>query len=327
MFRDCGPMGFAMFSSWTKGHAANDLATWVPSRGVAIRGCTFERIARNGLVVRACAAPLVERNLFTRCGLLGSGNACFAFHCDDALFQFNEACFTKYNPGDHDAAGFDSDYNCRRTVFQFNYSHDNEYGFIVLCNNGAAGFNEDSVVRFNLSENDGGNVIRFAGSVRGARIYNNTIITSAAMTSPVPGEPPRIVYHKNWSGWSSDSHFANNIIFNRCAAAVYDPGRSRDNHYQNNLFFGIRPDSEPADPAKLSVDPRFVAVRAAVPTGLTPDAQRAGAIAAYTLRPDSPARGAGRAPAELPSEPRDFSGRVFRVERGALDLGALQNGR
>lgn len=134
---DVSAIGIVLASSWRKGHRDYDPATWFPSRDVVIRNNTIERTTRNGLIVIGCVAPLIERNRFFHCAIEGSGNACFAFDCDDAVFQFNEAAYTKYNPGDHDAAGFDSDWNCRRTVFQYNYSHDNDYGFILLCSMGS----------------------------------------------------------------------------------------------------------------------------------------------------------------------------------------------
>mgnify|MGYP001615009271 CR=1 FL=1 len=181
--RDTGPMGMVMLSSWMAGHRENDPQTWFPSRRVVIRGNTFERIARNGLLVRGGGAPLIERNYFRECGRLGSGNAMFVFHCDDALIQFNESCFTKYNPGDSDAAGFDSDYNCRRSVFQCNCSHDNDHGFMLICSQGsrANGFNDGTIVRYSISENDGGNLIRISGTVTNALIHNNTLFAKRDM--------------------------------------------------------------------------------------------------------------------------------------------------
>jgi hypothetical protein len=316
-FVDAGAVGLTMFSTWTAGHRTNDPATWFPSRSVVIRGNTFERIARNGLVVRACVAPLIERNLFRECGLLGSGNASFAFHCDDALFQFNEACLTKYNPGDADAAGFDSDYNCRRTVFQFNYSHDNDYGFILLCCNGAGGFNEGTIVRYNISQNDGGNVIRLAGPVKGSKIYNNTIYVGSGMQNPRPGEPLRIVYHKSWGGWSDDTAFFNNIIVNLSARAAYDPGQSTDNRYDHNLFFGTHPGTEPDDAHKLTADPRF-----AQPGGAA--AGRETAARAYTLGSGSVAEWSGVTLAGHAGF--DFAGHPVRAKEGRVDLGALTYG-
>lgn len=316
VIQDVSAIGMTMLSSWTKGHRANDPATWFPSRNVVIRGNVFERTARNGLVVRACAGAVVEHNLFRECAILGSGNASFAFHSDDTVFQFNEACYTKYNPGDHDAAGFDSDYNCRRSVFQFNYSHHNDYGFILLCNNGRNGFNEDTIVRYNISYNDGGNVIRLSGPVRGARIHNNTIIAGPGMSNPREGHPPRIIYHKSWHGWSDNTEFFNNIIVNLSDAAVYDAGQSTGNRYSHNLFFGRHPTGEPDDPHKLTVDPLFSARE---PTG----SDRDSVIVAFRLRPGSPAIGAGL---DLPNrDQQDFAGQTIRP--GPVDLGALVNGQ
>lgn len=317
--RDSGPMGMVMLSPWMQGHRDNDPATWFPSRNVVIRGNRFERIARNGLVVRGCQSPLIEHNLFNECGMLGSGNAMFVFHCDDALVQFNESCFTRYNPGDSDASGFDSDYNCRRSVFQYNYSHDNEYGFMLICALGgprARGFNDGTIVRYNISENDSGNLIRFSGVPTNTLIYNNTFYAKPTMDNRrVPGDPPRIVYHKDWQGWSDGVRIVNNIVYNDSPQAVFEFGKSRNNHYEHNLFFGHHPGAEPADRFKIVKDPLFVGRPGSAGRG------REAAIAVYTLRTDSPARGAGVA---LPAHvERDFAGRTIRVSAGRIDLGAL----
>ena len=318
IIRDVGPIGLVMHSSWLKGHRENDPRTWFPSQRVTIRGNTFERINRNGMILRGCVRPLVEHNLWRECGRTGSGNGMFIFHCDDALVQFNEACFTRYNPGDSDAAGFDSDYNSRRTLFQFNYSHDNDYGFILICSQGgrANGFNSGTIVRYNISQNDGGALVRVSGTVTDALVYNNTIYAKPGMTNPrEPGAPPRIVYHKTWQGWSDGVQFFNNIIYNDCAAAVHEFGESTGNRYEHNLFFGLHPKSEPADPHKLTGDPRFAGKAGGAGPG------RHAAAATYALRAGSPAIGAGVA---LPNHPtHDFAGKPILVREGRVDLGAV----
>ncbi len=316
---DTGPMGLVMLSSWMAGHRENDVKTWFPSKRVVIRGNTFDRIARNGLLVRGSQSPLIEGNFFRECGLLGSGNAMFVFHCDDALIQHNEACFTRYNPGDSDASGFDSDYNCRRTVFQYNYSHDNEYGAFLLCSLGAPrsrGFNDGTIVRYNVSQNDGGNLVRVSGTVTNALVHNNTFYAKPEMVNlREPGTPPRLVYHKTWQGWSDGVRFVNNIFYNESPAAVYEFGESRNNLYEHNLFFGVRPESEPRDAHKITGDPLFVKVRGA-------DRGRESAIAAYSLRAGSPAIGAG---ITLPHHPKhDFAGNpVVMRDGGRVDVGAI----
>ncbi len=315
--RNVGPIGLVSHSTWMTGHRENDPRTWFPSTRVIIRGNTFDRIARNGLILRGCVSPLVEHNVFRECGLLGSGNGMFIFHCDDALVQFNEACFTRYNPGDSDASGFDSDYNSRRSIFQFNYSHDNEYGFMLICSQGGRpnGFNDGTIVRYNISQNDGGNLIRVSGTVTNALVHNNTLYVKADMANPrEAGAAPRIIYHKTWQGWSDGVTYANNIIYNDSTRAVYDLGESRNNRFEHNLLYGHHPASEPADPHKLTGDPRFSQVRGGGDTWRS-------AIAAYSLRENSPAIGSGLA---LPAPPpRDYAGRSILIRNGKVDLGAL----
>ncbi len=317
--RDVGPMGLVMLSSWMVGHRENNAATWHPSKNVIIRGNTFDRIARNGLVVRGCQSPLIEKNFFRECGLLGSGNAMFVFHCDDALVQFNESCFTRYNPGDSDAAGFDADYNCRRSIFQFNYSHDNEYGAFLLCALGAPrtrGFNEGIIVRYNISQNDGGNLVRISGTVTDALVHNNTFYAKPDMVNlRDPGMPPRLIYYKTWQGWSNGVRWVNNIFYNESPGAVYELGESKNNRFEHNLFFGVHPATEPRDAHKITGDPLFVRVRGA-------DRGRESAIAAYSLRPGSAAIGAGIALPQLPAH--DFAGRPLVLRDGnRLDVGAI----
>ena len=258
---DASAIGLVFVSSWTKGHRTIDPATWRPSRHVVIRGNTIERTAHNGLIVRACVNPLIERNLFRSCAIEGSGNACFCFDCDGAVFQFNEACGTKYNPGDSDASGFDSDWNCRGKIFQYNYSHDNDYGFILLCCLGG-GFNDGTIVRYNISQNDGGNLIRVSGTVTHSQIYNNTLYAKRDMANPrAAGDPPRLVYFKSWKGWADQTVFFNNVFYNDCPRAVYEFGESRNDRFDHNLFFGGHPASEPADLAKLDRRSSFGAPR------------------------------------------------------------------
>lgn len=315
LIRDVGPIGLVSNSSWMRGHRENDPRTWTPSRRVVIRGNTFERIERNGMILRGCVQPLVEHNLWRECGRTGSGNGMFIFHCDDALVQFNEACLTRYNPGDSDAAGFDSDYNSRRTIFQFNYSHDNEYGFILICSQGgrANGFNDGTIVRYNISQNDGGALVRVSGTVTNALIHNNTFYVKADLANPREAAPPRIFFHKAWQGWSEGVAYVNNIICNDSRAAVYELGESRHNRFAGNLFFGVHPPSEPADARKLTTDPRFVAAGGAT--------DRLSAAAAYALQPGSPAIGSG---VWLPvTAPHDFAGRPILHRAGGVDRGAL----
>ncbi len=95
--------------------------TWYPSLNILVENCRFENIGGNGLVTRVAESPVVQNNLFVRCSLKTTGNASYPYNCNNALWQFNEACYTVYNEGDVDASGFDSDYMCKNTTLQYNY--------------------------------------------------------------------------------------------------------------------------------------------------------------------------------------------------------------
>ncbi len=247
---DTSAIGITFVTSWAKGHRTYDESAWAPSTNVVIRGNEIRRSARNGLIIRACVSPLIEHNLFKECAVQGSGNACFSFDCDDALFQYNESCFTKFNPGDVDAAGYDSDYNCRRSVFQYNYSHDNDYGFILICCNGKA-FNDGTIVRYNISQNDNGVLVRFSGTVTNTYVYNNTLFAKSDMTNPrTQGDMPKIFYFKSWSGWAKNTFIFNNLIINQSKDTIYDNGGSTGTHFSHNFYSGFHPQSEPNDDAK-----------------------------------------------------------------------------
>lgn len=311
---DVSFVGFANTSTWARGHRTYDPATWFPSHGIVIRGNLIERTARDGVIVRAAVAPLIEHNRFLHCALEGNGVGCFTFHTDDAVIQFNEAAYTRYNPGDHDAQGFDSDWNCRRTVIQYNLSHHNDLGFLLLCNNGHGGFNEDTLVRYNVSYADGGDVVRFSGPVTGARLLHNTFVLAPGMRHPIPGQEPTVIRHKSWNGWSRDTFWAANLIVHAEPTVGYFWGESTDNRFAGNAYAGARPAELPADPAALLADPCLPAV---VPARL----DRAAVAAALTPPADSPLRGA--APALDGQAPLDFAGRATRHPDGRADPGAL----
>ena len=129
---DVDRTGISNISSWNNRTLTRNV-NWVPSKNIVIRNNVFERTGANALIVRVAEGPIIEYNLFDHCSIKGSGNANFPFNCDHAVIRFNEARFTKYNLGDADAGGFDSDYRCKNTVIEYNYSHHNEFGGILIC--------------------------------------------------------------------------------------------------------------------------------------------------------------------------------------------------
>src|SRR5204863_9569686 len=104
-----------------------------------------------------------------------------------------------------------SDWNSRNTVIQYNYSHDNDGGFLLICNEGghdaeeSAG-NTGTVVRYNISQNDRKRGINIAGPVKDSLVYNNTIYVG-------PEHTVALLPSSIWHAWPEGRAFSNNIFY------------------------------------------------------------------------------------------------------------------
>ncbi|MDN5213284.1 hypothetical protein QQ020_14540 [Fulvivirgaceae bacterium BMA12] len=231
---------------------------WTPSKKIVIRNNTFERTGANALIVRVADKPLMEHNLFDHCSIKETGNAAFNFNTDSAVWQFNEARYTKYNVGDVDAGGLDSDYRTRYTIMQYNYVHDNDFGILITGGPSSSnGFNHGTVVRYNIFENDGILKVsgdgawsfKISGLATNTRIHNNVIYIGPSK------EYTAIVYHKNWGGWPDRSFYKNNIFYNKGTNTAFNLGSSTGNVFSNNIYYGNSYTKEPSDPNKINSDP------------------------------------------------------------------------
>ncbi len=283
---------------------------WYPSYNLVVRNCSFDSIGGNGLVTRVVDAPLVEHNFFIKCGLEYTGNASYPYNCDNALWQFNEACFTDYSPGEPDASGFDSDYYCKNTIIQYNYSHNNEWGSILICSNGGStrAFNDGTIVRYNIFQNDGHHSIRVSGNTSNTYVYNNVIYLGRGL------KDIDILWHKKWGTYSDKTNYFNNIIYNEASNSSYDFGSSTNNVFSNNLFYGNPASNEPADPHKITSDPLMV----------DPGKGAYGfeSLDGYMLKWNSPAIDAGKTMVE--GGLKDFYGNDVPA-RGAVDIGVYES--
>lgn len=151
---------------------------WTPSTGLVIRNNTVTNVGGDGIVVQMNTGALVEHNTVSDVANRpnGSNAAVWAWNADYTLFQYNEVFDTKRLPDNNDGNSFDADYGTTGTVFQYNYSHDNEGGMMLYC--GCGGLATDITFRYNISENDGDRVQFVAGATEAA-FYNNTIIAPA----------------------------------------------------------------------------------------------------------------------------------------------------
>lgn len=294
---------------------------WFPSQGIVVRANSLYDIGGDGIVVVAADGALIESNVVGRANQRSADYnvAIWAWSADNTVIQFNEAYGTK---SERDGEGFDSDWNSRNTLVQYNYSHDNDGGFLLVCNDGGvdpadnAG-NTGTIARYNISQNDRTRGITLTGPVSNTKIYNNTIYVG-------PDRRMDILLFGNWKGWSSKASFYNNIFYaageaqfsygvSRAANGAYTTrsgqGPSTGNTFHSNSYFDI--DATPKDPSAIYEDPKFVAGGSARWGLLT--------LHGYDLKPGSPAQSSGMTIAE--NGGRDFWGTVVPscgVSRGAI---------
>ena len=215
---------------------------------VVIRRNLLEDIGGDGIKPWGCDAPLVEHNIVRggrmRCDDYAAG--IWPFDCDDALIQFNEVSGMK---GDKDGQGFDSDYRSRRSVFQYNYSHDNEGGFMLVCSPGTS-HNDGTVIRYNISQNDGiptARVFQFGGNPTNTRIHNNTIYLG-------PGRELPMISCNEWDGGVPDGIEFTNNLFIVDGRVDYRLSPARNVVFSHNVFAG-RHENAPHDPFAVTSRP------------------------------------------------------------------------
>lgn len=238
---------------------------WFPSLNVVIRGNLVEDCGGDAIKPWGVDGCLVEYNVVNGARMRCPGWAAgiWPWSSDNAVFQYNEACNVK---GDKDGQGFDSDYNSRNTIFQYNYSHDNDGGFMLVCSQPIRGYNcgnIDTIVRYNISQNDGTRIFQITGELDGTYIYNNVIYVKEGIDVPM-------ILFDNWGKkLPKKTYFYNNIFYadgkvnylcttnegRRPLDAEYM--KAQDVVFSNNVFYGnhVNP---PHDPHVITDDPMLV---------------------------------------------------------------------
>jgi len=240
---------------------------------VVIQNNTMNDAGGNDIVCVFCASPVVQYNVVTSSGYRYSGAGLWMAVNSGGNWQYNEISGQWREMWDGQA--FDIDWSNNNVTLQYNYTHDNTFGFMEFCCSASAGAS-NSTIRYNISQNDGSNNSVF-GTLGGVtttgttRLYNNTVYQSASNNAPITNSTPN----------GSNVTFSNNIIY-KLGTGGYGGGATVWSH---NLFYGNHPASEPADSSKITSDPQLV----------SPGGAGAGrsTASAYQLLTGSPAIGTG----------------------------------
>ena len=301
----CENMGLAFDNEWNVYYPGGQNSTisadvteynnWFARKytNVKISNNVLHHIGKNAMIIRCTdETGLVEKNVCYETALGTTGNTMFTARAKGTVFQFNEGYLNRATtqtviPGNIDGSMYDADYGSVDVIFQYSYSHDNSQGLYWGCNTRGSANNTSGVpdpgdkgvtVRYNVSQNDKGDVIFFNYPSAGNEIYNNTIYLASGLNSDIIHE----------SGKQHTYNFFNNIIYNLSSTVSYafKTDGSQNRTISNNLFYGIHPSVEPADPFKITANPLLVNPGSAT-FGI-------GTLNGYKLQATSPAINVGK---------------------------------
>lgn len=196
------------------------------NQNVVLRGNSIARTGADAIVVEYCNKVLVERNVgynagektdFGRPSVIAG---IWQSNVNDPVFQYNECARTRFFRGD--GMAWDMDWGSGGTsVYQYNYSHENEGGMMMDCAFSSPNY-KAWIMRYNLSVNEPGAqwtvTSNYVGNIH---FYNNTVYLAPGAGSIYLNEGRDIKnYYKNnifvadeirWNNSKSD--FNTNLIW------------------------------------------------------------------------------------------------------------------
>lgn len=262
--------GIGTISHWARRaeHPGGPGTSFAGIRGLVIRDNLVTDVGGDGIVPQNTLGALVERNRVHQFNMRSAGwNAgIWPWNSDDTVIQHNEV---SGGFGTRDSMAFDFDGGSRRVLYQYNYSHDNDGGALLVCN-GEGMVNDGGVFRHNISQHDGHPDVAVIsiGCARATniRIHHNTFFT---------GRDTRLV-----ANYNDTQITAVNNLFARAGGE----SSIQDTHgdYRANAYLNL---PVPARDARaVTGDPRLVNPGSA--NGLLD-------LSGYQLRAGSPALRAG----------------------------------
>lgn len=243
---------------------------WHPSTNVVVRNNLIEGVPGDGIVPIGCDGALIEYNLMRDCPQTlpdtEAAAGIWPWSCDNTVIQFNEVSDHK---APWDAQGFDSDYNCTNTTIQYNFSHDNDGGFLLICNSGSEGpgpedniGNIGSVIRYNVSIDDAvrqrptragifSPTIHIAGPAKNSLVERNILHVGV---KPAEKIDRSIITSDSWGGFADSTFFRHNIFFAPQPSA-FRMNKSTNNCFDSNYYLGEFIDA-PHDSGAV-INPKF----------------------------------------------------------------------
>ncbi|MEG0084841.1 MAG: hypothetical protein RR817_00065, partial [Niameybacter sp.] len=209
----------------------DDLSIWKSEeikgylhQDIIIRNNYIECVGGDALVPMYSYKPLIEHNTSQEASIDTKGQpnlmynaAIWPWQCYEAVFQYNEA-FRTYLNGDGQA--YDCDWSFG-TLYQYNYSHDNQGGFMLVCQKNAI----QSKIQNNISYNDQ-RCIFMTSNVQPAYVENNIVYIGKHLETTLfsPDKGPIV--------------FENNVFYKEGESIVVD-WHEEENSYDGNYYKGF----------------------------------------------------------------------------------------
>ncbi|MFI0349059.1 right-handed parallel beta-helix repeat-containing protein [Actinomadura sp. 9N407] len=268
--------GISISSQWNRrDRFPSGTGTFVPITRVHIAGNRLSDLGGDGIDVQNAVDPIIEWNRIDGFGLRPQvfHTGLYAWNSDRPVMQFNEVSNGAATPLPSPAFGIDAANT--GVVYQYNFSHDNGGGFMMLCANDGMP-TDGATVRYNVSQNDRNAQVgpyRFAliancpgNDESGLDFYNNVLFTTAAGASLIAIDE------------QTEITFRNNVFVGGANSTIAGKGV-----YDHDLYRNVA--VVPAgDAFAVTADPRLVAPG----TGTGPSG-----LHGYRLACGSPAAGAG----------------------------------
>jgi hypothetical protein len=212
---------------------------WFPSLHVVIRDNWLGDLGGDGITPWATDGCLVEHNIVQganeRAGTYNAG--IWPWSTDNTVIRLNRASGVKTLL---DGQGFDSDFNSHNTLLEYNLSHDNQGGFLLICTPGHQKPQENcgnprTVVRYNISRHDEARTFHVAGAAEQTSIYQNAVYIA-------PQADVQLLLLSDWNGWANGLELRNNLFHSEGIARY---GHQVSRNYQTGAY-GIGPGWGPA---------------------------------------------------------------------------------
>ncbi|WNR45968.1 right-handed parallel beta-helix repeat-containing protein [Paenibacillus roseipurpureus] len=226
-------MGVVVTGSGSQSQTNPNMTGWTYNTNVKVSNNYIHDLKFDPILVGASDTPIIEYNraydITTPSGEYTDG--IWTFTSKNIWTQYNEVARMTFS-GSGDGLAFDCDWGGRGTCnHQYNYVHDNPYGFILVCcssNTTGNGNNySGGVTRFNITQNTGGANIKWDGSQNPSTpphfkmdIYNNTFY-----------EPNQTLYAQT----RDSGLFQNNIIVASGGSPCTNAGTCSNNAFSGGI--------------------------------------------------------------------------------------------